>query len=181
MSIEQLTNRTQVPDIALEVSKNPDWAEIEQAIGTALPSDYKDFVETFGTGRIGDFVSVHNPFSQLSLTNLESMIEYTCMVLQAILETPGRSLPFGIHPDSPGLLSWGKDDNGTDYYWYTDGAPDDWPCVVLELQGKKWQRFDMPMTDFLAQAFAGELICDLWPDDVAVSNGLITFDSFDDC
>jgi hypothetical protein len=31
-------------------------------------------------------------------------------------DSEGKRFPYDIFPDSPGLLSWGKDENGNGYY-----------------------------------------------------------------
>lgn len=43
--------------------------------------------------------------------------------------TAGHSLP--AFPERGGLLGWGADGLGNEYYWLTDGEPDKWPVVVV--------------------------------------------------
>ena len=38
-----------------------DWADVERAMGTALPTDYKQMVETYGVGSLDDFIWVMQP------------------------------------------------------------------------------------------------------------------------
>ncbi|WP_330248020.1 MULTISPECIES: SMI1/KNR4 family protein [unclassified Streptomyces] len=43
-----------------------DWAEVESRLGTALPSDYRRMVETFGEGAFDGFLDLHqDPWTQL--------------------------------------------------------------------------------------------------------------------
>ncbi|MFE7595540.1 SMI1/KNR4 family protein [Streptomyces sp. NPDC057494] len=52
------TQRAQRPDV--------DWAEVESRLGTALPSDYKRMVETFGTGAFDGYLDLNQePWTDL--------------------------------------------------------------------------------------------------------------------
>jgi hypothetical protein len=61
-----------------------DWAEAEAALNTELPADYKDLVDTYGTGTFDDLIRLHSPFARavhfnmlaLSVSDLFNLWEY---------------------------------------------------------------------------------------------------------
>lgn len=164
MSIKELTAIIRPPQKPVEVPKNPNWNKIEKKLGVPLPSDYRDFVVTYGTGTLGRFVIVCNAFSTIEGGALIPMVKYDCDILRSLRESEGNEqVPFDIHPHRPGLLPWGGDENGNSFYWLTEGKPDAWPCVVGEGRGKRWQTFEMRMTTFLAKAFNRDIKVSVWP------------------
>jgi hypothetical protein len=70
--------------------------------------------------------------------------------------------PYGAFPPTPGLILWADDDNGCMLFWLTEGDPDRWPILVTPPDGYSWERFELPMTAFLARAFSRQLHCVLW-------------------
>jgi hypothetical protein len=68
-------------------------------------------------------------------------------------------IPYGIFPTSPGLLAWGDEVNGNVLFWLTEGEPDAWPVVLFSRHDGSFERWDMPMTAFLAKVFSGEMVC----------------------
>src|SRR5262249_22787510 len=164
MSIRELTALVKPPSRPTDVPKRPAWKPVEKLIGTAFPKDFKNFIAAFGSGTLGHFVIVLNPFSQVEGFEFFSGAGLLCDTLRTLEEFEGgRQVPFDVHPARPGLLPWGGDENGNGLYWLTDGKPDTWPCVVGEGRGKPWQKFDLPMTSFLAAIYRGEVRCKIWP------------------
>lgn len=41
---------------------NAGWSKIETKLGTSLPEDYKNFIKTYGTGGIDNFIWILTPF-----------------------------------------------------------------------------------------------------------------------
>ena len=66
-------------------------------------------------------------------------------------------VPYPIYPDQPGLLPWGNDENGNDYYWLTEGAPDTWRVLSDEVRGEGLGTAWIVIKDRL-DAQAGELM-----------------------
>jgi hypothetical protein len=109
----------------------------------------------YGSGTFcGTYLWVVNPLS----ADFERAVNYLLTVLRETKET--HKFSYGVFPEQPGLLPWGSDENGSVLYWLTQGAPDDWP-IIIQAEGAEeheLERFDMPMTTFLAKAFTYELI-----------------------
>ena len=61
--IDALLNVVPPPDHPFEAYAAP-REQIEQAIGTALPQDYKDFVRHYGCGYFMEFLGISVPVSE---------------------------------------------------------------------------------------------------------------------
>jgi hypothetical protein len=178
MSIKELTSLIKPPAKPREVPRNPNWESIENKLSTRLPHDYRDYVITYGTGILGKFVIVCNPFSKVEGFSLLPFAKQMCKILRQLKESEGeRQVPFAIHPEHPGLLPFGGDENGNGLYWLTNSRPDKWYCVVGEARGKRWETFEMQMTTFLAKAFRGDVKCRIWPSKFASPRRYV-FDPF---
>ncbi len=114
------------------------WEGAERQLGTRLPADFKAFVNTYGTGRIDDFLVVFNPFSSNRFVNLiergRSDLEGMAMLKQGF----PQSYPFDVYPAPGGLLPCAATDNGNILYWRTVGVPEQWPIVVYESRGPSY-------------------------------------------
>ena len=139
------------------------WPEIERRLSTALPEDYKRFIETYGTGRIGDFLVVLNPFTANRHIDLigHALHDPEGMALLK-REHPGL-YPFDRFPASGGLLPFAITDNGDTFYWKTSAAPDRWPVLIYEARGPDCETFERPMTALLAGLLSGRLRSRLLP------------------
>ena len=165
MAIDELLTVVSPPDKPLDGGDAIEWDKKERQLGTALPSDYKDFIAHYGTGVLCGFIRVFNPFAQSEYTDLVSSAKRINSMNYSLKESEGQKFPFAVFPDPSGLLPWGTDDNGNYYYWLTEGQPDKWVVVVGAGRHAKWQRFDLPMTSFLTRAIRREVVCDIWPSD----------------
>jgi hypothetical protein len=127
-----------------------DWGTAERRIGCALPPDYKEFIETYGTGVIGGWLTVLNPFSKSPKANLitaneEMRVEY------ADRERDGIAVPFATLPFPGGLLLWGRGNTGDDLHWLTARAPDQWSVAVCRLRDGENYAFCHSMSDFMVR------------------------------
>jgi hypothetical protein len=69
-AIARLTALVPPPAEPVETGEAGRWGEVEAALGTALPSDYKALIGTYGSGRFGDFLYLFNPFAPSGDGNL---------------------------------------------------------------------------------------------------------------
>jgi hypothetical protein len=141
----------------VEPARPDGWPDIEAALGTALPGDFKDFTELYGSGTVDDFLYLFNPFAAGEDGNL--LVEKD-RVLAAYRQTRARfperlSLP--PFPEPGGVLPLGRTDNGDELYWVTEGQPDEWPLALLESRASFQELHPMPVTGFLAALAANEL------------------------
>jgi hypothetical protein len=62
--LERLRRLLQPPADPVEPGRPGGWAEVEAALGTGLPRDFKAFTEVYGSGTVDDFLYLFNPFTQ---------------------------------------------------------------------------------------------------------------------
>ena len=148
-AFERLRSLVPPPQELLEPADPAAWPRVEAELGTALPADYKQFVEHYGTGVFDDFLWVLSPFA----TELEANL------LAAAGAAPGP-------PGQGGLLPFGGTDNGDLLCWRTGGDPDGWTVVVVGTRAHDEEGHAAGMVAFLARLAAGELASELLPEDV---------------
>jgi hypothetical protein len=164
MSIEVLTQVLPLPQVPHETGTPNAWEGIEQHLGIVLPSDYKDYINMYGTGMIGYLIRPLNPFSDGPRYAMD--VQHA-----AIRDAIARNrdyfgpvwLPFRIHPDSLGLLMWGNTIDGDALFWHTHGRPEQWKIILIELRSGVIERFNGPITQFIARFVQGKLRSTILP------------------
>ncbi|HEV7405312.1 MAG TPA: SMI1/KNR4 family protein [Chthoniobacteraceae bacterium] len=156
MSIERLGNLVEPPKRPSEVGSLAQWEAVERQLGVVLPSDYRDFVFTYGTGHFAHFYGVYNPFASSEWIALWPSVQRVCAGERQIKRHFPDAVPYPVYPDQPGLLPWGGDDNGNYYFWMTKGAPDTWKVLSDEVRGEGFQEYGCTMTEFLTGVLCGE-------------------------
>ena len=163
MSINLLTNVIEPPQKAVEAKG--DWSAVESELGISVPDDYKDFIETYGTGRFDDFLNVLNPFSKIDNLNLIIQKEPILDSLAELRDTFGEDIPYNLFPAANGLLPFAGTDNGDTLFWQTNEQPDQWTIVVKDSREPEYQEYKENITSFLAKLFSREIICKIFPKD----------------
>ena len=120
-----------MPENTTEVTDH-DWAAVCSKLGVPdLPTVYKEFVSTYGTGYIGNFLWVMNPFSANPNINLEKILYF-----RSAYQTLRQAHPMYYPREFGTFLPWAATDNGDSIVWLLDGnSPDDWQVVLASSQG----------------------------------------------
>ena len=144
--------------VTAEKTRSFDWAAIEADLGLPLPGDYKLLAETFPEGWFRGWVRVWLPdLSEEGHPRLLS--DFTAGLLGSLREfqDTGECLfPFPLFPEPDGALPWGQLHSIGTAYWLTGpGDADEWPVIIATEEGDYWQRFDGPLTEFLAEVATG--------------------------
>jgi hypothetical protein len=161
--LEQLRQLLPPPADPVEPGRPDSWAEVEGALGTELPGDFKAFTELYGSGKVDDFLYLFNPFTAGQDGNL--LVEKN-RVLEGYRQTRARfpeRLPLPPFPEPGGVLPLGRTDNGDELYWVTQGDPDRWPVALLESRAARQEVYPMPVTGFLAALAANQLTSRILP------------------
>ena len=165
MSVDALLRVIQPTTETVETPERHAWQGVEARIGTALPDDYKAFIERLGTGRIDDFLWVFNPFSDNTHLNLVEQIAPQLENLRVLEKEFNERLPYALFPDPGGLLPFASTDNGDVLFWRTVGTPNHWTVVVNEARAPEYEEFASNMTDFLFNILTRTTVCKTFPED----------------
>ncbi|MEV6978842.1 SMI1/KNR4 family protein [Kitasatospora sp. NPDC093806] len=123
-----------------------DWAEVEGYLGSALPGEFKAFLDAYGTGLIcGELVVFHPRGSSPLLDRMRKIHES----FGQSWRRDSDEYPFRFHPAASGLISWGYDYFGDEhFFWPCDADPDRWK-IVTNINGGDPEVFDGSFIDFL--------------------------------
>ena len=158
MSIEKLKAIVRPPSRPSDIGSLEEWQTVEQKLGLQLPSDYRDFVFTYGSGLFARIYVVYNPFADSEhVSCLYSSVQKTCQWERDFKKEAPECVPYKIYPERPGLLPWANDDMGNEYFWFTDGAPDTWMVISNEVRGEGYREYGRRMTDFLCDVLTGKI------------------------
>src|SRR5262249_54774047 len=135
MSLAKLKKLIRPPDRPSEIGSLEHWRAVEGQLGTSLPRDYREFISTYGTGVFAHFYCVYSPFSKNKHLSLLRCAELVCRYNRQSREEFPERFPYPYFPEPDGLLPWGVDENGNDYFWLTQGAPSNWIVVEDENRG----------------------------------------------
>jgi hypothetical protein len=175
LTVDDLIGLAPPPEWRVDAGSPDRWTEVEQALETALPDDYKLIINVYGTGEFNDLFYLFNPFSSSDGMNLLWQAGVPGSLIKdeelgrvyskrSILEHYQRLkaefpdvFPFPFYPEPGGLLPLGGDTNGGSGFWLTEGGPDEWPLIFLPHDLEPVERHDLPLVDFLVLWLSGEL------------------------
>lgn len=135
-----------------------DWLAAEEALGAALPSDYKAFMSVYGAGGIGE-LGILGPLPVDFMQWDPGNILDSTPAFRDLWDREG-GVP-GIAADSGSVLPWGSGCNANELGWLMlDSDPDNWPVVAWRRQisygDTRWKLFDCGMVDFLVKMMRAE-------------------------
>jgi len=163
MPLESFCEVIQPPDQPIENGEVEGWNAVEQTLKTRLPSDYKDYINVFGTGCLSNFIWVFNPFSKNLNLNLHNQISAQLNAITTLEKEFNESCPYPIYPELGGLLPWGITDNGDVMFWIANGEPDSWKIVVHESRGTMYEMFETTLTNFLIDLSLERIVSKIIP------------------
>lgn len=168
--MENLSRILEPPASPHNTGNKKGWESFISTLGTELPPDYKQFIETYGTGGIDNFVWVLTPFvSDENVNFLKRQREISKAYLQLKKDFP-EYYKHDVFPVTGGLLPWAFTDNGDELYWLTEGRPDKWKIVVYETRSSENYTYSLTMTQFLYRILTKDLTCDAFPEDFPSEN-----------
>lgn len=165
MYLKEVKKVLLMPNQPLHTGNADKWHEFESSLGIILPEDYKEFIMTYGTGGIDNFIWILTPFEHDE--NINFMAKMNVM-LSSYEESKGKFPQYYKHdvfPKSEGLLPWAYSENGDEIYWLTSSNPNKWSIVVYETRSPQYHHYEMSMTEFLYKILTKELKCDAFPED----------------
>ncbi|MEU9088489.1 hypothetical protein [Streptomyces sp. NPDC048357] len=123
-----------------------DWAEVENYLGSSLPSDYEAFMDVYASGIISEELMVFHPHGSTPL--LPRMCEIHARASRSRERRPG-DFPHPFHPEEAGLVYWGYDFGGDEHFFMPCSPdPNQWK-VVTAVHGSSCVTFDGPSVAFV--------------------------------
>ena len=165
MSLNRLKGVLTPPVNPSKAGNSMGWSELEAVLGVSLPQDYKDYISTYGTGGIDNFIWILTPFDQDENVNFLARTEE---MREAYLESKQQFPEYYKHsffPEAGGILPWGYTDNGDELYWKTNEDEGMWTIIVYESRSSDYHEYPMSMTEFLYEIVSRNLVCDAFPED----------------
>ncbi len=168
------------PREPLETGNPKTWEQAEARLGSALPSDYKAFIDRYGSGSFDDFILVYNLFACNEYHNLFYALD---TLHQSSRQTrlkgdPAWSVvhPFDLFPAPEGLLPWGCTTHMEDiFFWQVKGKPETWETIFYHLRTGEYEVWKHPLTVFLYQLFTRKIESVLLAEDYPPFGGTVTF------
>ena len=133
-----------------------DWASITTLFGKPLPGDYVSLIENYGSGEIGGWLTVFNPFDSNPNISLTKQSFGLLSSISLLKEEFPETCPYPLMFEPGGLLPWGMSIDGDIYCWATNGVSGKWSIVIIGRHSEP-EEFPLPMCRFIAQAITGEI------------------------
>ena len=165
MSVEELISVLPPPEVPSNTGSSNEWSLVEKDIGIKLPSDYKEFISTYGAGGIDEFLWILTPFVKDKNVNLLKQIDVICSSYMDSKSHFPNMFKHTAFPNHDGLLPWSITDNGNVLYWESKGNPENWPIVVYKSRSPDYIEYKYSMTEFLTELIKGNIKCDAFPSD----------------
>lgn len=123
-----------VPPPHMPLAAKGDWSKVEARLKLQLPSDYKWFIEQYGTGWFCKAVFITSPFWQDSQGNdaLSIVNDQIRELYQSYVDSGDwPEWPYPYYPQNGGLLTFASSYNNEYLSWLTHGAPSKWTIVLF--------------------------------------------------
>ena len=156
MIVDELTEILAVPTNPTESGMGQNWARITSYFGKTLPGDYMAFVDRYGSGEIGGWLTVLNPFSRNSNLSLIDQFFSMLAAISVIKSDFPDTCPYPLMFEPGGLMPWGFSIDGDIFCWLTDGLSGKWRIVVMGRHSQP-EEFDGPMSRFIKRCICGEI------------------------
>ncbi|MEU0786107.1 SMI1/KNR4 family protein [Streptomyces sp. NPDC006173] len=174
-AVERLTEIIP-PDAA---RRSRDWAAAEQQLGTPLPEDYKELVETYGGGVFDETIWLLDPQCPDEDYNILAQATARAEILADLWQTEAKPTELQNESDAQ-VLPWAYiEESGAYLYWLRQPAqkPDAWTVMLNEGRGPEWEHHSTQCTPFLLSVLTGQAETEYFPDLPSESH---QFDSNDD-
>jgi hypothetical protein len=158
MSLERLTQIAPPPAAPIETGCPKDWDQIQERLGTTLPTDYKKFIRCYGSGSFNNCLTVYNPFAKNESINLLEVLDAHHKATQRVQRLGSVSWsavrPFSLFPAENGLIPWGTTDSfGDTFFWHASGPADAWSTLIYNLRTGEYEVWKYALIPFLVGLF----------------------------
>lgn len=164
MSLENLLNSLPAPDLPLGSGRGKPWPLIDDHV--CFPSDYRDFINQYGSGSIAGFMAIFSPFSANEYLNFFAQKKLISEDFAYLVVEDADYYRFALYPAVPGLMPVGITDNGDTLFWLvTDPADSDrWTTAIIACRSPEVEYFDLNLTDLLAGILSKKILSTSLPE-----------------
>ena len=158
---EDLIQLSKVAPPPTDPAPPPDWSAVSAELGTALPGDYRELIETYGGGLFDEYLYVLEPSSSNSAYDLVTWQRERTEGLE-LMWADGEPRPAELDGGAR-LIVWAATDYGDCVYWLAEpgASPDGWTVMVEQGHGPGWEHFPMGAVAFLAGTLTGDVRSEL--------------------
>jgi len=183
MSFSQLVQFVPPPQAPIETGSPKLWEKAQERLGIAFPKDYKDFIDSYGTGTFNNFIIPYNPFAANEYMNLYQVLDahhHASRKTQRMADSAWSVVtPFQLYPADAGLLPWGTTTSfELSFFWQITDRPDTWVTILYDLRLGEYEVWKMCFTAFLLKLFKAEIESVLLPRDTWLGSQEVTFHKF---
>ncbi|MDE1186003.1 MAG: SMI1/KNR4 family protein [Pantoea sp.] len=174
MTISHLKNILIPPHSQNENGAGETWPLIDGQI--TFPTDYIEFIESYGTGRIADFIAILNPFTKNEDINFFEQKKLILEDFNYLINEDSSYYKYNLYPNKGGLLPVGITDNGDYLFWVVFDAEksDEWGTAIIASRSPDVEYFNEKITSLLLGVLDKKIKPASFPD--AFPYKKITFD-----
>ncbi len=105
-----------------------EWGAVQRRLGFTLPADYREFIDTYGPGTLGN-IRITAPGAG-GMWDLFALLDRKYSQVLDLSRNPGTDPPF--YPEPGGTVCWGETAAGWNCAWAPVGPdPEAWYAVVI--------------------------------------------------
>lgn len=149
MTISNLKNILVPPVLPHENGSGEIWPLIDDKI--VFPEDYVEFISSYGTGRIADFIALFNPFSKNKDLNFFEQRNLVVEDFNYLLQEDADYYKYILYPYENGLLPVGVTDNGDYLFWVVNDKENSnsWNTAIIASRSPDVEYFDENITSLI--------------------------------
>jgi hypothetical protein len=168
MSLLELLQLAPPPMNPIYTGSEEGFSQIENQIGSKLPSDYKEYIQHYGDCMWFRHIYISTPFKASNNGNysLWGWHKQNIAQLKTLFESSLPLVKYPVFPEKGGIFLCGGDIFGEMIAWITEGEPDNWPVVYFNIDCAIFDKYDMNITTFLLKIVKNEIHPDCLPCDI---------------
>lgn len=174
MTFKELLSIMAPPQKPIDSGAGKAWPEIKS--GLPFPSDYIEFINAYGSGRIADFIVVFNPFSNEQDINFFEQFKLILGDLDELNKSDPDYYTYPVFSMSGGLIPIGVTDNGDYIFWAAKSGEhsDLWRVAIVAARSPEVEYLNTGLVSTLAGLLAGTIKPTSFPSSFA--KGVTRFD-----
>ncbi|MEL0618662.1 SMI1/KNR4 family protein [Cobetia marina] len=149
MNISTVKNMILTP--AVPIDNDISTVKLDYVNDVDFPTDFRLFIESYGSGRLFDFLVVFNPGSSDENLNFYKQLQYIDEDFIYLKQDAPDLYEFTISISSGGVVPFGVTDNGDYIFWLINdiGCPDEWTIAILPCREQELEYLNLSFSDFI--------------------------------